>query len=148
MSRSMRVNSYSVLKRLECACLIQSMHSSTVPKGLASCHASSFCCCHVINELEFLSSNYNNTHTQCTFWNFIFRWWWKWCFAYLTLHSLSQTHSSQNYKEKIKEDWLTHSLTSGPPVLSCKTLIISFPLTNGFTSHTFSRPAFQEINRV
>lgn len=35
---------------------------------------------------------------------------------------------------------LTHSLTSGPPDFSCKTLIISFPFTKGLTSHTFSRP--------
>ena len=46
---------------------------------------------------------------------------------------------------KVRKICLTHSLTIGPPDLRCKTVMISFPLTNGFKSHTFSRPASQHL---
>lgn len=44
-SYMIEVQNYSVLARFDCACFIQSMHSSAEPEGCASCHSSSFCCC-------------------------------------------------------------------------------------------------------
>ncbi|KAL0908294.1 hypothetical protein M5K25_022782 [Dendrobium thyrsiflorum] len=36
---------------------------------------------------------------------------------------------------------ITHSRIRGPPPFSCRTAIIAFPSSNGFTSHALSRPA-------